>query len=204
MFAYEIVVKSGFVGYVLLILSIISLAIIIEKFITLRTFKVVSRTNVETVVSFLTSKKFDELITYCKKEKTLFNKSLLETLKILGKPKRQIFLETFEVIARKNLESLERGIPFLATTASISPLLGLLGTVLGMVKIFGVLHGAGAISSPQAMSAGLAEALLSTVFGLIVAVPTLVAYNFFQSKLESIETELSNAAVSVANLLEER
>lgn len=124
---------------------------------------------------------------------------VLDTLKNLGEPTRQNFLHAFEVSARRRFTDLERGMPLLATTAAISPLLGLLGTVLGMVKIFGVLNGGGAIGSPQQLSAGVAEALLTTILGLVVAIPAVVMYNLFNKKLDRIAAEVEAAGVLLAN-----
>jgi biopolymer transport protein ExbB len=100
---------------------------------------------------------------------------------------------------------LERGMAFLASVAAISPLLGLLGTVLGMMKIFGVLTAGGSsIGNPQQLSAGIAEALLTTVMGLLVAIPALFAYNLINRRLDKVVAELEQAGILLYNALKER
>ncbi|TCK06607.1 MotA/TolQ/ExbB proton channel family protein [Phorcysia thermohydrogeniphila] len=192
--------KSGIVGYILLLLSIISLTIIIEKAITLRLSRLVPREDLRLLVDFLSEGNVGNAIELCKKRRNLLTSIVLDALKNVGTPTKENFLHAFEVTARRKFLELERGMALLATIAAVSPLLGLVGTVLGMIKIFGVLTtGASVIGNPQQLSGGIAEALLTTVFGLFVAIPAVVMYNLFQKKLDKIAAEIEAAGILIAN-----
>ncbi len=196
----EIINKSGIVGYILLLFSIVSTAIIIEKILTLRMGRIVPKEDLRLLITFLSQGDLADAVELCKKRKNFLTTVVMEALKNLGEPTRENFLNAFEVVARRSFSTLERGLALLSTIAAVSPLLGLLGTVLGMVKIFGVLTmGGTSIGNPQQLSAGIAEALLTTIFGLVVAIPAIVAYNLFQKKLDRIASEIEVAGVLLAN-----
>ncbi len=192
--------KSGIVGYILFFLSVISVAIIIEKLLILRLSKLVPKEDLRLVVDFLSEGSIGDAVELCKKRRSFLSSIILDALKNIGEPTKDNFLSAFEVTAKRKFMELERGMPLLATVAAVSPLLGLVGTVLGMIKIFGVLTaGSTSIGNPQQLSAGIAEALLTTVFGLLVAIPAVIMYNLFQRKLDKIAAEVESAGVLIAN-----
>ena len=192
--------KSGIVGYMLFILSVISVAIIIEKLLILRLSKLVPKEDLRLIVDFLSEGSIGDAVELCKKRKSFLSSIILNALKNIGEPTKENFLHAFEVTAKRKFMELERGMSLLATIAAVAPLLGLTGTVLGMMKIFGVLNaGATTISNPQQLSGGIAEALLTTVFGLFVAIPTIVMFNVFQRKLDKIASEVESAGILIAN-----
>ena len=195
----EILQKSGIIGYLIFGVSVVALAVVIEKLIALRINRLIPKEDLKLLLDFLRQGNLGDAVELCKRRRSFLSLVVLDTLKNLGEPTRENFLHAFEVSARRRFADLERGMPFLATTAAISPLLGLLGTVLGMVKIFGVLTGGGAIGSPQQLSAGVAEALLTTILGLVVAIPAVVMYNIFNKKLDRIAAEIEAAGVLLAN-----
>ncbi|WP_456342618.1 MotA/TolQ/ExbB proton channel family protein [Thermovibrio sp.] len=196
----EILQKAGVIGYIILLLSVISVAIIIEKLLILRLGKLIPKEDLGLLVEFLSQGNIPDAVELCKKRKSFLTDVVYEAIKNMGVATRENFVSAFEVSAKRKLNELERGLTLLATIAAISPLLGLLGTVIGMVKIFGVLTvGSGAIGNPQELSAGIAQALLTTIFGLIVAIPAILMYNAFQKKLDKIATELESAGILIAN-----
>jgi len=97
--------------------------------------------------------------------------------------------------------NLERGLTALGTIANVSTLLGLLGTVTGTMKAFGVLGKFGAVSDPAALASGVSEALITTVGGLVVAIPIILVYNYFSSKVNLILTHLETQVNSLVNLV---
>jgi|OM-RGC.v1.015053894 biopolymer transport protein ExbB len=204
--AFRFISEAGIVGYILLFLSVVSLAVIIQKLITLRLSKLIPKEDFKLLADFIRRGSLGDAVELCKRRKNLLTEVVHETFKHVAlNPTRETFLSAFEVSARKKMMELERGMALLATVAAISPLLGLLGTVIGMVKIFGVLTaGGGAIGNPQQLSAGIAEALLTTIFGLVVAIPAVVMYNLFNKKLDKIAAELEAAGVFFANALGRR
>ena len=196
---FEILQKSGIVGYAIFFLSVLALAVVIEKLLTLRLKRLIPKEDLKLLLDFFRQGNLGDAVELCKRRKSFLSLIVLDTIKNLGEPTKENFLHAFEVSARRRFMELERGMPLLATTAAVSPLLGLLGTVLGMVKIFGVLTGGGAIGSPQELSAGIAEALLTTILGLVVAIPAVVMYNIFNKKLDKIAAEVEAAGVLLAN-----
>ncbi|WP_457678480.1 MotA/TolQ/ExbB proton channel family protein [Thermovibrio sp.] len=196
----EFIQKAGIIGYILLLLSVISVAIIIEKLFVLRLGSLVPKEDLRLLVDLLKEGNVPDAVEFCKKRRNLLTEIVYQSIKNMGFPTKENFLRAFEVTAKSKLNELERGLTLLATIAAVSPLLGLLGTVLGMVQIFGVLtSGSSAIGNPQELSAGIAQALLTTIMGLIVALPALTMYNIFQKKLDKIATELESAGVLIAN-----
>jgi biopolymer transport protein ExbB len=196
--------KSGLIGLLLLLLSVLSVAIIIEKLIVLRLNKLVPKEELNLLVEFLSRGDVPDAVELCKRRRSFLTDVVYESIKTMGAMSRENFLSAFEVSAKRKFNELERGLTLLATIAAISPLLGLLGTVVGMVKIFGVLTvGGGAIGNPQELSAGIAQALLTTIFGLVVAIPAIVMYNIFQKKLDKVAAELESAGVLIANNFKE-
>ncbi len=198
--AFTLLNKSGAVGYLLLLLSVIALAITIEKLFILRVSRIVPKSQVRLIVDFLSSGSVGDAIEVCKRNRNPFSDIIIDTLKNIGEMTKKNFLSAFEVTAKRKVMELERGLPLLSTIAAVAPLLGLTGTVLGMMKIFGVLNaGASTITNPQQLSGGIAEALLTTVFGLFVAIPSVVMFNIFQRKLDRIASEIESAGVLIAN-----
>ena len=196
----ELLHKSGIIGYILFFLSVISVAIIIEKLLILRLSKLVPKEDLRLIVDFLSEGSIGDAVELCKKRRSFLSSIILNALKNIGEPTKENFLHAFEVTAKRKFMELERGMSLLATIAAVSPLLGLVGTVLGMIKIFGVLTaGSTSIGNPQQLSAGMAEALLTTVFGLLVAIPAVIMYNLFQRKLDKIAAEIESAGVLIAN-----
>ena len=97
--------------------------------------------------------------------------------------------------------TLEKGLSALGTISHIAPLLGLLGTVTGTMRAFGVLGRFGAVSDPAALASGVSEALITTVGGIIVAVPVVIFYNFFVTKVNVILTKLENQVNILVTLI---
>ena len=96
---------------------------------------------------------------------------------------------------------MERFLGILATITAVTPLLGFLGTVSGMIKVFIQVEASSGLISPKMLSGGIWEALLTTAFGLAIAIPTLVAYNFFLSRSNTLVNEIEDAEVELLSLL---
>ncbi|MCC7330413.1 MAG: MotA/TolQ/ExbB proton channel family protein [Gammaproteobacteria bacterium] len=117
---------------------------------------------------------------------------------------RQIMKEGIEDTGRHVVHDLERYLNLLGTIAAISPLLGLLGTVTGMVRIFAAISATGAVGDPAALAGGISEALITTVGGLIVAIPTLVAYRFLRDRVDGLVVDMEKEAITLVDALHRR
>ncbi|MGI6495143.1 MAG: MotA/TolQ/ExbB proton channel family protein [Kiritimatiellia bacterium] len=102
------------------------------------------------------------------------------------------------------LGDLRRGARPLAIVGDIAPLLGLMGTVTGMIKAFDVVAKAGALGRTELLAAGISEALLTTAFGLLVAVPSILSYHYFRSRADSLAREMEDACLELIRSVRER
>ena len=176
--------------YLLIILSIYSIAVMIERFVTLRSLKEDSEKMNERIRDILHYKSFDVLDSL-KTENTLHSKALNIVLSDQLNPKG--IREAFDSFILTNKAIFDRGLSALATIGSNAPFIGLLGTVLGIMKAFkdlGVAQAEGSVSSTQAVMSGIAEALVATAVGLFVAIPAVIAFNIFQKKAKYILSSL--------------
>jgi biopolymer transport protein ExbB len=140
------------------------------------------------------------------------NEALLEKLQA-GSPMGRIFAagvknvssstdvmkESIEEAGRAVNHDLERFLTTLGTIASISPLLGLFGTVVGMIEIFGSQNAAG--NSPAILAHGISIALYNTAFGLIVAIPSMIAYRHFRAQVDSLTVEMEQQAIKLVEIV---
>jgi biopolymer transport protein ExbB len=169
--------------YPLLLSSIMALAIILERFIMLRRNKILIPEIINLVEHFRSLQDIELARNICAKYK-----GPLPNLIRLGL--ENTYLESNEIKeliedqGRQEIRELERGLSLLETIAVTSPLFGLLGTVLGMEKVFDVIKELG-VGQAAALSGGIAEALITTIAGLFIGVPALIFYNYFTGKAEN-------------------
>ena len=185
---WNLISSGGVVMYPLLLTSVISLAVIIERALFLRRSRILRPEILEMVKSLEGSRDLE------KAAKRLRNKEgpFINIIRVGLENRKRSRDEIKEVIVdqgRQETRTLERGLAILETIAGIAPLLGLLGTVLGMIKVFKVISVQG-LGQTQSLSGGISEALVTTLVGLSIAIPTLVAYNFFNHKVEDLVLEI--------------
>jgi biopolymer transport protein ExbB len=173
--------------YVLLILSVFSLAVILQR---ARFIKMDSALppGVIDALRLFKGGATDNLQKRLEAEPSPLSRVLMSVLQHRDWPRNEI-LDAVQTRARHEISRLESGLVFLEITTGISPLLGLLGTLSGLVSIFGNI---GAHGDPQIVANGISEALNCTIVGLGVAVPNLVAYNYFTRRVEVVSIELES------------
>ena len=176
--------RGGIIMIPLLLCSIIALGIVIDKLITLRKKRIIIPEIVNVIENIKSTADVDLAKSICKKNKGAFSNIVQIGLKNSELPKDEM-KEMFLDQGRQEARTLERGLGILETIAAIAPLLGLLGTVIGMIKVFNVISVQG-VGKAEALSGGISEALITTVVGLSIGIPTLVFYNFFTDKAENI------------------
>ncbi len=185
--------KGGPLMYPLLLLGVLSIAFIIERFYSLSYKKIIPMKEIEAIFLYLKEGRFTEAITTAKVNQSLATKIIANILEFyMNDRKRKEDLElAAEEIARVEIPKLESYVNLLGAIAAISPLLGFLGTVTGMIQVFEALSLEG-LSNPSVLSAGISQALITTAFGLTIAIPSLAAYWYFRSKLSSMVAQLEN------------
>ena len=178
--------------WVLITLSVLSVAMILERFITLRGIKIRSDRVKVRMREALASNSLEDLEDLGKDRDSLEGRALAYGLRHARDYGANGLAEIFNSFALLERPSLERSLNFLATVGSNAPFVGLLGTVLGIMKAFRDLSQNAASGGNQAVMMGIAEALVSTAVGLIVAIPAVIAYNAFQKQvrqsLQSLES----------------
>jgi biopolymer transport protein ExbB len=179
-------VKGGFFMFVLVALSIFSLAVILQRAQVIKMDKALPPDVIGALQSFRSSSSVEDLHKLLLSEPSPLSRVLLSVLQHREWPRAEI-LEAVQTRARHEISRLESGLVFLEITTGISPLLGLLGTLSGLVGIFGNIGNHG---DPQLVANGISEALNCTIIGLGVAVPNLIAYNYFTRRVEVVSIEL--------------
>ena len=187
---FEFLQKGGYLIIPLAICSILSLAVIIEKIITLRTKKVIIP-EVKSVVNSLASEEDIVLaLSVCEQHKGVLSNLMKMVLQHNGTSYLNMRDELSDS-GRQEIRVLEKGLVILETIASVTPIIGLLGTVVGMIKVFNVISVQG-VGEASALSGGISEALITTAAGLTVGIPTLIFYNYFSKKAENLILDIEN------------
>ena len=187
---FEFLQKGGYLMIPLAICSILSLAVVIEKIITLRTKKVIIP-EVKSVVNNLTCEEDIALaLSVCEQHKGVL--SNLMKMVLLHKGTSYLTMrDELSDSGRQEIRILEKGLVVLETIAAVTPILGLLGTVVGMIKVFNVISVQG-VGEASALSGGISEALITTAAGLTVGIPALIFYYYFSKKAENLILDIEN------------
>jgi biopolymer transport protein ExbB len=186
--ALEFFGKGGFVMYPLLLCSIAALAIVIEKIVTLRRKKVIIPEVVNLLDNIKGTKDIGLALSICEKHQGPFANIIRTGLENRELPREEL-KEVLSDQGRQEVQYLERGLVILETIAAISPLLGLLGTVIGILKVFDVIAVMG-VGQATALSGGISEALITTIVGLSIGIPVVVVFNLFTNKAERLILEI--------------
>ena len=201
----ELVQKSGIFGYLIVICSIFSVTIIIERALTFRKVRLKDPDILLKIIEALNNNTIEKLIPQLEKSDSPVVKIIYEiiTRHIVNDhgcctQTREAIEKTINFIGQRELREMEKYLPTLSSICQISPLLGLLGTVTGMIKAFMVIQNYGGKVNAQVLAGGIWEAMLTTAMGLIVAIPSLLAYNYFNSRINkmiSLMNEIGNELI---------
>lgn len=195
---FAIVEAAGWPIYLLLIASIIALALIVERLTFLRTKNVAPAGLLNEVVQELKQRGVSETMLSYLAEESPLGRIFAAGLKN-ARTTPEVMKEAIEEAGRSAAHELERFLTTLGTIASISPLLGLFGTVVGMIEIFGAQTAVG--NTPAVLAHGISVALYNTAFGLIVAVPSMIFYRHFRAKVDSLIIEMEQQAVKLVEIV---
>lgn len=202
---WQVFLSGGPVMWPILLCSIFALAIILEKFWHLNKIKIDTQKFLSDILDKIKRHEIKEGLQICDKTNSPISHILKAGILKYDRTREQI-KEAIEDASLYEVPKLEKNLSTLATIAHISPLLGLLGTVTGMVRCFQTIQ-AKATSfhpvSPGDLAGGIWEALLTTVAGLIVAIPTFVAYNYLVSRVNNFILEMEKASTELVNFLTE-
>ena len=195
---FAIVEAAGWPIWFLILASIIAVGLILERLLFLRSSRIAPPTLLNEVVKELTNRGVsDGMLT------KLANNSPLGEIFSAGlkniKSTPEVMKESIEEAGRAVSHDLNRFLSALGTIASIGPLLGLFGTVVGMIEIFGSQNPAG--NSPAILAHGISVALYNTAFGLIVAIPSMIFYRHFRARVDSLTIEMEQQAIKLVEIV---
>lgn len=197
---WEIMQKGGLLMWPIALCSVVAVVIIVERLIYYRRIRVDEQKLISRLKSALAKGHHDEALSICDA-----NPSPVSTLMRVGIEHRDdepvLLREAVMDAANMEIPRLERFLSALGTVANISTLLGLLGTVTGNIRAFGVFGAGGGISDPEQLAKGISEALITTAAGLIVSIPTVIFYNYLVTKVNHIIIRLENRVNDLVHLL---
>lgn len=195
----ELIKSGGLLVWPILLCSVVSLSIICERFWTLRTEKIIPPKLVPQVWSMYKKNQLDG-----SKIRNLQTNSPLGAVLAAGlvnrKYGREMMRVSLEEAGRQVVNELERFLNTLGTIASITPLLGLLGTVVGMIKVFALITGSG-VGDPSVLAGGISEALITTAAGLAVAIPSLMFYRYFEGRVVYLVLRMEEEALRLIDVI---
>ncbi|MCG8324172.1 MAG: MotA/TolQ/ExbB proton channel family protein [Thiotrichales bacterium] len=195
----EMIKAGGWLMWPILLCSVISMAIIAERFWSLQRKRIIPKNLVSQVwqwqkVGHLNAKRVHDL-----RLGSPLGRILAAGL-VNRHREREVMKESIEEVGRHVAHELERFLNTLGTIAAITPLLGLLGTVIGMIKVFAVItsHGVG---DPSILAEGISEALVTTAAGLSVAIPTLMFYRYFRGRVNEYVINMEQEALKLVEVM---
>lgn len=183
----------------LLICSVLALAVIIERAINLRRDKILKPEIIQTIKTIRSQQDIPVAISKCEVISGPFSNLLRRILTNNHLTREEKYVD-IQAAGRQETKSLEKRLLVLEVITAVAPLLGLLGTVLGLEDIFGIISELG-LGQAKAFSAGLAQAIRTTVFGLFIAIPSLVAYSYFDKKVDTFVLEMEEYSMLILNKL---
>jgi biopolymer transport protein ExbB len=189
---------AGWPIWFLILASIIAVGLIVERSISLRTARVAPPALLDEVVKELKQRGVSDGMLARLAESSPLGRIFAAGLKNI-KSTPEVMKESIEEAGRAVTHELERFLTTLGTIASLSPLLGLFGTVVGMIEIFGSQSAAG--NSPAMLAHGISVALYNTAFGLIVAMPSMIAYRHFRAQVDSLTVEMEQQAIKLVEIV---
>jgi len=197
---WSFIIKGGPVMIPIIFSGVLILAIIIERLISLKNAETDNEKFIHGIEERLHRRKIKEAIELCnandKPVPRIIKAGLLKSDR-----SREEIKEAIDDAANHEIPALEKYLAILATIATIAPLLGLLGTVTGLIRAFMVIEARAGLVHPGELAGGIWEALITTVAGLIVAIPSYLAYNYFVSRVNNLILQMERNATRLIDIL---
>lgn len=190
----DVIRQGGPVMWPLFICSVLAVAIIVERIINLKASKVVPEDEVDHLRSLIDGGLLEQAEDYCERRPGPLTNIVAAALEARRESPEGI-RQVVEDQGRQEVPRLQKYLGVLGTVASVSPLLGLLGTVLGMIEVFRVVSAQG-IGQAESLAGGISQAMITTATGLSIAIPALVAYNAFSDKANALILEMERLALA--------
>jgi biopolymer transport protein ExbB len=187
------ILAGGPIGFVILFCSFVSLALIIEHIVNVKRDKIVPPQLIDEIEGMFENEEYQEALELCEAEPNFLTNVLAAAL-----PKINAGFETMKMamddVGEEEAIKLQQKIGYLSLIGNIAPMLGLFGTVTGMISAFQTIAQKGASVTPADLAGGISQALVTTFLGLFVAIPSMIAYFFFRNKVVRITLEIGAIA----------
>lgn len=196
---FEFVKAGGWLMFPIIACSILAIGIVAERFWSLRRSKIIPKHLVATVWHWIKENRLDR-----SKVQTMSKESALGKILATGimnsQADRSRMKESIEEVGRQVVHSMERFLNTLGTIAAISPLLGLLGTVIGMIKVFTAITVVG-VGNPGELAGGISQALVTTAAGLTAAIFALMFHRYFRGRVDELVVEMEQEAIKLVDVI---
>lgn len=199
---WDLCLKGGPLMIVLAILSIVSIYIFVKRAIVVNRAAREDDSFMKRIRDYIHEGEIESAFNLCKKNGSPYSRLIAKGISRIGRPVNDI-LAAVENTGNIEIANLSKGLPWLATTAAGAPMLGFLGTVIGMVQAFYAIASEGNSANIATFSSGIYTALVTTVAGLVVGVIALFAYNYLVARINSVMNLLESKSMEFMDLLNE-
>lgn len=199
---WQLCLEGGFIMLPLALLAVISIYVFIERAIVIRKASKEDHSFMQRIRGYIHEGEIETAQNLCARTDTPYSRLISKGISRIGRPMNDV-LVAIENTGNLEVANLGKGLPWLATTAAGAPMLGFLGTVIGMVQAFYNLASAGSSANIDVLAGGIYEALVTTVAGLIVGVIALFAYNYLVARINGVMTRLEGNTMEFMDLLNE-
>jgi biopolymer transport protein ExbB len=190
---FETLVRGGVMMVPILLGSVLALTIVIERFWVLQRAKVFPEPFLHRLEEMVKESKASEALGACRENDSTVARILVAGIENTGRPRQEI-QEALELAGRRETSVLSRWVGALGAIAALEPLMGLLGTVLGLIEAFREVETLKVVGNPSVVAAGVWQALITTAAGLIIAIPTYAFYRYFRAKVSKLVMEMEQSA----------
>lgn len=196
----ELFMKGGWLMWVLLALGGVTIFIFVERFIAIRKASQLDMNFMNRIRDYIYEGKIAAATDLCKSTDTPIARMIEKGIERIGRPMADV-QNAIENVANLEVSKLESGLPFLATIAGGAPMIGFLGTVIGMVQAFMNLSMAGGTVDMSLLSAGMYVAMITTVGGLVVGIPAYFGYNYLVARIEKLVFQMEANSIAFMDIL---
>ncbi len=199
---WSLVMDGGYIMIPLALLLLLTVYVFTERMIIINRALQENPTFMKRIKDYVHEGDLESAVNLCKNTDTPYSRMVLKGLQRIGRPTQDV-LAAIENTGNLEVANLGKGLPWLSTTAAGAPMLGFLGTVVGMIQAFFTLAKAGSASNISLLSGGIYQALVTTVAGLVVGIIALFAYNYLVARIGRVMNRLEARSIEFMDLLNE-
>lgn len=199
---WSLVMDGGYIMLPLAALLLLTVYVFTDRMIAINRALHEDPTFMKRIRDYVVEADLDSAVTLCKNTNTPYSRLILKGIQRIGRPTQDV-LTAIENTGNLEVANLGKGLPWLSTTAAGAPMLGFLGTVIGMIEAFFTLAKAGSASNISLLSGGIYQALVTTVAGLVVGIIALFAYNYLVARINRVMNRLEARTIEFMDLLNE-